>query len=167
MPVNDPANDQAERSRFALATDAYAAARDKAADYYGSARDAASSARRAASDGVSANPLAAVMGGIAVGVLIGALLPRTRREDELIGPYARDITGRARDAAEAARLAGFEKLDELGFNKDRANATVQQLTGAARTAAEEAGHAAVKTVKEGGGGSNAVQAGGASGPATH
>ena len=124
-------------------------------------------ARRATADGVDNNPLAAVVGGMALGVLIGSLLPRTRRENELVGPYARDLTSRARDAAEAARLAGVEKLDELGFNKDRANATVQQLTGAARTAAEEAGNAAVKTVKQGGGGSNAVQAGGASGPATH
>ncbi|MBC7986063.1 MAG: hypothetical protein H7X93_05250 [Sphingomonadaceae bacterium] len=148
-----PTQDQpAERESYyrrakARAEDAYESALDRTTRIYTGARDTAATARRATAEGVQNNPLGAIFGGIALGALIGSLLPRTRRESELVGPYARDLKDRARDAAEAARLAGMEKLDELGFNKDRATETVQQLVSTAKSAATEAGNAAVQTAR--------------------
>ncbi|GEP00298.1 hypothetical protein [Methylobacterium haplocladii] len=62
---------------------------------------------------VSDNPLLVGVVGLAAGLLLGALLPRTRREDEALGPwadevrdqglrYAREMTHRGREYVEAA-----------------------------------------------------------------
>ncbi|GLS42273.1 hypothetical protein [Methylobacterium brachythecii] len=62
---------------------------------------------------VSDNPLLVGVVGLAAGLLLGALLPRTRREDEALGPwadeardqglrYAREMTQRGREYVEAA-----------------------------------------------------------------
>lgn len=62
---------------------------------------------------VSDNPMLVGVVGLAAGLLLGALLPRTRREDEALGPwadevrdqglrYAREITHRGREYVEAA-----------------------------------------------------------------
>lgn len=146
----------AERAGKAV-KDGYSSTVAKAGDIYAGARESASAARRSAADGVDANPLAAVVGGLALGVLVGSLLPRTRREVETIGRYGRELTSRARDAAEAARAVGVEKLDELGFSKDSAKQTVQQLVDTAKTAAVEAGSAAARRAGEDATGSNRVQ----------
>src|SRR5688572_3927543 len=105
-PTDLDTNREAERprgggdqSRFASATDkvrrsasdAYENARERTNAIYGSARQRASSAydgtreaadraRRRAADSFDANPMSAVIGGLAIGVVAAALLPRTRRE---------------------------------------------------------------------------------------
>lgn len=43
------------------------------------------------------HPLAVVALGVAGGILLGALLPRSRTEERLIGPYADDIADRAQN----------------------------------------------------------------------
>ena len=96
---------------------------------------------------VQSNPLTAVVGGLGIGMLIGALLPRTRRETELLGTYGSEITGRAREAAEAARAVGQEKLDELGFVKDTALETAEKVIDEAKTAASAAGAAAASKAR--------------------
>ena len=56
-----------------------------------------------ASDGFSrmldSNPLAVGALGIAVGALLGALVPRTQKEDELLGEYSDKLTNQAKDLA--------------------------------------------------------------------
>nr|USU32275.1 hypothetical protein NG677_00630 [Methylobacterium sp. OTU13CASTA1] len=109
--------------------------RDRASGAYGDARDWASDARdtgrrrigdltdrgterfrdgrSAVEDFVTENPLLVGVVGLAAGLLIGALLPRTRREDETVGPwadevrdqglrYARDVTHRGREFVASA-----------------------------------------------------------------
>lgn len=62
---------------------------------------------------VSDNPLLVGVVGLAAGLLLGALLPRTRQEDRTVGPwadelrdqgvqYARDMTNRGREFVESA-----------------------------------------------------------------
>ena len=63
------------------------------------AKDAVSSAND--------NPMLMLLGGLAVGFLIGMLVPVSRFENEQIGPVADDLKGRARQAgAQAARRGG-------------------------------------------------------------
>ena len=71
-----PAPDPSLRDR---AGDAYDSARAAAVDAYDSARDKAASAGKKTSDGIDEAPLIALAGGLAVGILLAALLPRTER----------------------------------------------------------------------------------------
>lgn len=86
-------------------------------------------------------PLIALGAGLAAGALVAALLPTTRRERELLSPVGDRITGAARDAADAARKAGSDKLKELGLTPDA-------LVDKAGEAAREAAQAAVETFRD-------------------
>jgi ElaB/YqjD/DUF883 family membrane-anchored ribosome-binding protein len=117
------------------AVEAYDQARDRAAGAYDSARDRALSAGRRATDTLKEAPLVALGAGIAAGALIAALLPSTRRERELLKPYGAKVTGAARDAAEAARKVGSEKLQELGLMPD---ALLEKAEETVKTSAQAA-----------------------------
>ena len=109
------------------ASDAYYAARERTSSAYGSARESASRARQRTSDGIDANPVAALVGGLVLGGLLAAVLPKTRREEEWLGDYSRKINDRAREAARAAKDAGVSKLDELGYNRENAKQKLETL----------------------------------------
>ena len=68
---------------------------------------------RQAADQIGTYPVGAVIGGLAIGALVGFLLPATRREQDLLAPTGRKITGAARDAAQRGLDAGKEQLDEI------------------------------------------------------
>lgn len=110
------------------AADAYQAARERTASAYSSARQGAASAGRRTADGIDGNPMAAVIGGLALGAIVAALVPVSRREKKLLGDVGRRINDTARDAAAAARDAGKERLD--GFT--------DQALGAVRASAKAA-----------------------------
>src|SRR5215210_4797306 len=116
------ANDGPDRGRLAAvgdgAAEAYRAARERTVSAYEAARGTARSAGRRTVQGVGANPVAAVVGGLALGALAAALLPRTRREQAMLGDVGRRINDSAREAARAAREAGKEQIGELGFSGD-------------------------------------------------
>lgn len=140
--VSDAA--QAAREK---AADAFSSARDRAGDAYEAAREKASAAKAASASGIESNPLAIVAGGLALGAVLGALLPRTTREVELLGPVGAKAADSAQRAFTAARDAGQDKLDELGINKDAARAKVDQLVDTASQAASSAGTAARDAVR--------------------
>jgi ElaB/YqjD/DUF883 family membrane-anchored ribosome-binding protein len=84
--------------------------------------------RSAVEDFVTEHPLLVGVVGLAAGLLIGALLPRTRTEDQNVGPwadevrdqgirYARDVTHRGREFVASA------------LDPDNLNAVVQRATG--------------------------------------
>jgi hypothetical protein len=110
------------------AADAYQAARERTAAAYSTARDTAASAGRRTADGIDGNPMAALVGGLALGAIAGALFPATRQERQLFGNVGRRINDTARQAATAARDAGKERLD--GFT--------DQALGAVRASASAA-----------------------------
>src|SRR5687768_8795761 len=105
--------------RAAAARQAFESARERTAAAYATARERAGSAYETAgrktSQGIDSNPVAAVVGGLAIGAIVAALLPRTSREEELLGGVGRKLTDTARDAANAAKEAGRGQLDELGL----------------------------------------------------
>ncbi|MFD1951130.1 hypothetical protein ACFSGX_10170 [Sphingomonas arantia] len=142
----DKVSDAAHAAKV-KAADTAAVIRDKAADAYDAARDKASTARETAATGFDSAPLAVLAGGIALGAILGALLPRTERETELLGPVAAKAADAARSAFVAAKSAGQDKLDELGINKEAARAKVDQLVDTASQAATSAGAAAKDAVR--------------------
>lgn len=104
-------------------------------------------ARRKAAGKVEDFPVAALIGGLAVGAVLGALLPRTRQEDELLGSLGGAINEKAKGAVSAARDAGQAKLDELGISQNAAGKQVGKLIDSIAQVAETAGTAAVDAVR--------------------
>lgn len=139
-----------EGGRGAAARQAFESARERTAAAYAAARERAGSAYETAgrktSQGIDSNPVAAVVGGLAIGAIVAALLPRTSREEELLGGVGRKLTDTARDAANAAKEAGRGQLDELGLSRDglqsRLNAFTDRAVGAVKTSAGAAAGAA-------------------------
>jgi ElaB/YqjD/DUF883 family membrane-anchored ribosome-binding protein len=92
---------------------AFEAARERTASAYEAARRSAGDVTRQASAQMATYPVAAVIGGFAVGALLGVLLPRSAREESLLGPAGRRLTGAAREAAQKGLDAGREQIDEI------------------------------------------------------
>lgn len=125
--------------------------RKRAIEAYDGARDRVGSAGRDASrkagETISEAPLIALAGGLAAGALIAALLPKTDAEKKLLGPAGEKLGGRAREAAQAARQAGTERLKELGLTPDAGVETLKSVFRGAGDAAKTSAQAAVGTIK--------------------
>jgi hypothetical protein len=131
----------------AKAADAYAAARERTSSALGSARQSASRARETTSQRIDSTPELALIGGLAIGALAAALLPKSRKEEELIGQYGRQINERAKEAARAAKDAGRGKLDELGINKEAAKQKLSEVAKQAGEAVKTSATAAAQAAK--------------------
>jgi hypothetical protein len=137
---------EGRESRIPAARQAYESARERTAAAYSAARERAGSAYetagRRAGEGIDSNPVAAVIGGLAIGAVVAALLPRTRREDELLGDVGRRLNDSAVEAARAAREAGKGQLDELGLSRDGLRGKLDEFTGRAVGAIKDSAGAA-------------------------
>jgi len=122
----------------------YDSARTKASDALHSSRDAA----QRTVNSLESNPLGIVVGGLAVGVLAGALLPRSAREKELLAPVGRRIGETARAAVAAAKDAGREELETRGLTKDAARDQARGLLDGVLKAVTNAGAAAAKSTSQ-------------------
>jgi len=100
------------RARSAAST-AYSTTKDRTSALYGSARDRASGAISTSRDTIDANPVVALAGGLAIGAILGALLPTSRREQELLGEVGSRVNETAKDVANTAMEAGRSQVDEL------------------------------------------------------
>ena len=140
--------DKAAAARDA-AGDGWDAARERSAALAGRARSTVGATGRKAGDALEDHPLAAAVIGVATGALIGAMLPRTAREDEWLGESRDRLAERARAAAKAALDAGRRELDERGLNIDAAKAKISDLGEHAKTVAKTAGQAAADQLKSG------------------
>ncbi|RDE05113.1 hypothetical protein [Sphingomonas aracearum] len=85
------------------------------------AREQASLAARRTVEAIEANPLPAVVGGLAVGVIAGALLPRAQQERQLLAPVGRKLASTTKDAVAAAKDSGRAELGALGLTRDSAS----------------------------------------------
>jgi len=121
--------------------------RERAIDAYDSARERASVARSSARESFGKAPLLTLGGGLALGAVIAALLPKTRVEDRVLGKVGGKITDGARTAADAAKEAGREKLAELNITRDAGTSAVQALVDGLREAAKTSGEAAISAVR--------------------
>lgn len=131
----------------ATASDALSSAKGRASDLAMEARQSASQAREKTAAGIDASPMAALIGGLALGALAAAVLPRTRKEDELLGDIGGRINDSARNAAQAATDAGRDKLDELGINKDTAMQKAKEIAQSAAGVVKETANAAASGAK--------------------
>jgi ElaB/YqjD/DUF883 family membrane-anchored ribosome-binding protein len=88
-------------------------ARERTASAYETARERASAVTRQATEQMNVYPVAAVIGGFAVGALLATLLPRTRSEERLLGKAGKRLTGAAREAAQKGIDAGKSQIEEI------------------------------------------------------
>lgn len=139
----------AERAAHAreAATERWEDLKETSAEYAARAKARAAEARQRASDSFDENPLAGALLGLAAGVALGALLPRTRQEDELLGETRDRLAERAKDAAKAATDAGKAQLDQLGVSVDAARAKLGEFGEQAKVIAKNAATAASEQLK--------------------
>jgi ElaB/YqjD/DUF883 family membrane-anchored ribosome-binding protein len=137
--MTETANPQGTEKQSGRMENALATARGATNDALHETRKAAERAGKA----IEANPLAVIAGGIAIGLAAGALLPKTKRETELLGSVGKRLTGVAAGAAEAARDAAKAELGSLPLSKDAAKAQVSKLIDQVAKAVSSAGEAAL------------------------
>jgi hypothetical protein len=125
----------------AKTTQSTAAARAKASEAY-------EKGKGKTSDGIDKNPLAIVLGGIAIGAIVGALLPRTERETKVLGKAGKKLNKKARKMAEAAKAAGKDQVESLGLNGDALRLQFRDLVSKAAVAVKAASQAATDAAKE-------------------
>ena len=121
--------------------------RQRAIEAYDSARDKVSEAGQKAGDTLSKAPLIALAGGLAAGALLAALLPKSKAEQKVLGPVGERLTGTAKAAADAAREAGTQRLEELGLTRDAGVDTIKSILKGAGDAARSSAQAAIGTVR--------------------
>jgi ElaB/YqjD/DUF883 family membrane-anchored ribosome-binding protein len=137
----------------AKTTETTAAAREKAAKAYEKGREAAARGVQQSrdiahnvaiktNDGIDKNPLAIVLGGIALGAIVGALLPTTEREKKVMGKTGKKLNKKAKEMAKAAKAAGKQQVDSLGLNGDAVREQFRDLVSKAALAVKAAGEAA-------------------------
>ena len=99
-------------------------------------------------ESIDKNPLAMIIGGIAIGAIVGALLPRTERETKILGKTGKKLNKKTRKIAEAAKLAGMSHVDTLGLNGEALRAQFKEFVSKAALALRAAGQAATEAAKE-------------------
>jgi hypothetical protein len=111
------------------------------------ARMAASDATRRAAQAAEANPLGVVAGGLALGAIAGALLPRSDKEKQLLAPVGKKLGEGARAAIAAAKEAGRSELETRGFTAEAGREQAKNLVGGLGKALSSAGTAGVKAAR--------------------
>lgn len=122
-------------------------ARRRAIHALDNARDSVADVRQRTADRLDEAPLAALAGGLAVGALIAALLPRTETESKALRPIGKRVTESAKAAATAAKDAGTQRLAELGLTPDRGSETLRSIFEGASDAARNSAQAALGAVR--------------------
>lgn len=94
---------------------------------------------------LDANPLALGLVALAIGALIGLLLPETRKENELMGTKRDELLDQGRQVVEDLT----HRVEAVaGTAKDAAQEALEKARGAAQDALEEAKTAASDAVSE-------------------
>jgi ElaB/YqjD/DUF883 family membrane-anchored ribosome-binding protein len=146
-------------SAKAKATTAASSARSKAQEVAATARTRSTEAMtstkagaRAAADktvnSIEQNPLVALVGGLAIGAIAAALLPRTRQEDQAVGNIGTKVRETAASAVKTAKQTGKDQLDALGVNSGAAKDQMRDLIGKITSAATSAATAAGESLKK-------------------
>lgn len=94
------------------------------------------------SDSLASNPAVLLAGGVALGVLVGMLIPRLAKERELLDPVGKKLADRATAAAQAARETGKAEIEALlparDATRDKVTALIDNVLEAAKGAAAKA-----------------------------
>lgn len=148
-----------ETSSKATAHDQHDSLRDRASHAYESAvsragetaetsREALRDAAHQTGDFVESNPLSVLAGGLALGAIVGALVPRSDREKQLLAPVGKKVGMAAMAAFAAAKEAGKGELEDRGLTKDGARDQAKSLLQGVATAASNVGNAAAEASRE-------------------
>ena len=137
--------EQAYTSARESVGNAYDTARTRAVNAYDSARTGVRTGARRTGEGIEENPLLALTGGLALGLIVGALLPRSEREKRALSNIGGDLNARAHSAYGAAKEAGSATLRDRGLTpekgEDMLRGVVKGLGDAARQSADAASQA--------------------------
>lgn len=109
----------------------------------GTARDLA----RKTAEGVEANPVGVLAGGIALGAVIGTLVPRSASEEKLLAPVGKRLQQTTRGAIDAAKDTAKAEFDVLGFSRNAARDQVGKMLGGVVKTLATAGAAALLSAK--------------------
>lgn len=123
-------------------------ARETATHALETAREAAGKAAQQTAATIDSNPVGVLVGGLALGALVAAVLPRGAREKELLAPVGRRLAGAATAAIAAAKDAGRQELDQAGLSRSAAQDRVSTLFEGVTRAVQSAGTAAVSAGKD-------------------
>jgi ElaB/YqjD/DUF883 family membrane-anchored ribosome-binding protein len=111
--ASDWAQDTYERAS-SWASDAF----ENSSDQFGRTGQRFSGAGRGVQRYVAENPVMVGLVGLAAGLLLGALLPRTRREDEAFGEWADEVREQGLRYAHGATQRGREFVEEAFTGED-------------------------------------------------
>ena len=103
----------------------------------GTARDGLDEAAARTVEIIEENPLAVIAGGLAVGAIVAALIPKSRREMRLLAPVGRQITERAKGAVDSVKAGASEQIGALAGGEGNGGGTnplVQSVLAALATA---------------------------------
>jgi len=126
--TNETESESTNRGR---ASDALSSARERTLSAYEAARGRTRETARQVTDQMAVYPLGAVIGGLAVGAVLGFLVPATRREAQLLGATGRKLNAAAREAAQKGIDAGRERIDSLaGKAVTKVGSAVAEAVGA-------------------------------------
>ncbi len=144
-----PQHDQNQQPHGARETAAQVLhdARDKAGEAFETTKATAKDTAARAARGVEDNPLAIVVGGLAVGALAGALIPRSAKEKQLLAPVGKRLGETARQAFAAAKDAGRQELDQAGLTPSAAKDRGREILDNVVKAVSSAGTAAAQSAK--------------------
>ena len=131
------------------AEEVYERGRGAAAKSAETSREAARTVKAKSSETINSSPLAVVAGGLALGAILAALLPKSEREQKMLGKTGKTLNDRAKQAVNAAKEAGKARMEEVGLSADSAREQFKEIFGKATEAAKAAGEAARDAAKKG------------------
>lgn len=102
------------------------------------AGDTVAERAREAVKGLESNPIGVLVGGLAVGLVAGALVPRGEREKKLLKPVGATLAAGAVAALGAAKDTGKNELSSALKGKDAAKASLKTVLDSVVSAAKDA-----------------------------
>lgn len=100
------------------------------------ARDSAVERARATVSTLEANPMGVLVGGLAFGLVAGALIPRSDREKKALEPVGKRLAEGAVAALAAAKETGKEQLSGTMLSRDAATEGARKVFDSALQAAK-------------------------------
>ena len=101
-------------------------------------RDTVSDRARDVVKGMESNPIGVLVGGLAVGLVAGAMIPRSAREKTLLEPVGKTLAAGAVAAIGAAKDTGKNEISSALKGKDAAKASLKTVLDSVVTAAKDA-----------------------------
>lgn len=100
-----------------------------------SVRDTAADRARTAVQGLEANPIGVLVGGLAVGLIAGVVIPRSEQEKRALKPVGKRLAEGAVAAVAAAKTTGKEQLSGAVLGRDAAKESARKVFESAVSAA--------------------------------